>query len=499
MSATPSAVESSLPLDDVQGVILRGFRSYRSISHLVFNIADAEGARKLCALLVPGSGAPMTVTQASPWRDKPAYCLNMGVTKRGLTKLIGAANYTVLLNDSATIMSAYDRGADSAVTAGIVGDTGDSAPSQWWQRDGGWTLEGTAPSSAPLDLLITIYTQSSTSREEFVDTLLGMIPSDANGRPSVQLAYRRDCDPLDPPDGIHFGYVDGISQPRIEGFDDPTSSDDRPTVPSCFFVVDGKAAAAPYNSDPFLTNGGFGAFRVLYQDVGQFQTFLGQAGDQGAQDLLASKMCGRWKDGTPVEVSPEGPDPAITGLALSNFNYLSASPNQKNAAAAPDFDTYGQRCPYGSHTRRTNPRDDTAFKMNTDNAQTHRVMRRAFAYGPEFAADPSAQRGLAGLFMGANLTDQFEFVMQTWMSTGGFRSPDLSPNASGCDPLFGPQPGNPGLTAFDSLPDSVPLPPTSSEYQSTPGLERFVRTDGSLYVFLPSVHALKQMGNGGIA
>src|SRR5688500_11310663 len=126
---------STLTLDDVQGVILRGFRSFRSISHLIFNIADAAGARRLCALLVPGSGAAMTVTQASPWSDKPEYCLNVGVTKRGLTKLIGATNYAALLQDSATLMTAYDRGADNPVTAGVVGDTGESAPANWWQRD----------------------------------------------------------------------------------------------------------------------------------------------------------------------------------------------------------------------------------------------------------------------------------------------------------------------------------------------------------------------------
>ncbi|HEY0140912.1 MAG TPA: hypothetical protein VGF48_08450 [Thermoanaerobaculia bacterium] len=497
MSALPAG--SSLPLDDVQGVILRGFRSFRYIQHLVFNIADVEGARRLCALLVPGSGAPMTVTPATPWGEKPGYCLNLGVTQRGLTKLIGTTNYAAILNDSTTIMSAYDRGADAALTAGIVGDTGDSAPANWWQQDGGWRLDGSKPSSEPLDLLITIYTQNGIAREQFTKKLLAMIPNAADGTPSVQLAYQRDCDPLDPPDGIHFGYVDGISQPRIGGFDDPTPADDRPIVPSCFFVIDGSSELAPYNADPFLTNGCFGAFRVLYQDVGQFQAYLAQAGDQSAQDLLAAKMCGRWKDGTPLEVSPDAPDPTLEGFALSNFNYLSASPNQKKAPAAPDYDTYGQRCPYGSHTRRTNPRDDTAFKMNTDQATTHRVMRRAFAYGPQFSADPAAQRGLAGLFLGANLTEQFEFVMQTWMSTGGFRSPDLSPNASGCDPLFGPQKDTPGLGDFDCLPDSATLPPTTAAYQTTPGLQRFVRTDGSLYVFLPSVHALRQMAEGTIA
>lgn len=499
MSALP--VQSSLPLEDIQGVILRGFRSFRSIRHMVFNISDVEGARRLCALLVPGSGAPMTVTQASPWSEKPEYCLNVGVTQRGLPKLIGA-HYQTLLKNSGQLMTPYDRGADSSQTAGIVGDTDQSGPSYWWQRDGGWVLDSVAPSSEPLDMLITLYTQTAAARDQYTATLLGMIPAAADGTPSVRLAYRRDCDPLDPPDGIHFGYVDGISQPRIDGFDDPTADDDRPAVPPCFFVVDGASAAAPYNADPFLKNGGFGAFRVLYQDVGRFQAFLAQAGGQAEQDLLASKMCGRWKDGTPVEVSPDAPDPSLTGFALSNFNYLSATAHQKSSAAAPDFDKYGQRCPYASHTRRTNPRDDSAFKTNLDMAQTHRVMRRAFAYGPEFAADPEAQRGLAGLFMGADLKEQFEFVMQTWMSMSGPRSPDLSPNSSGCDPLFGPQadnPGLPGLVDFECLPDSAALPPTASEYQTTPGLDRFVRTDGALYVFLPSVHALGQMANGGIA
>jgi deferrochelatase/peroxidase EfeB len=326
-----------------------------------------------------------------------------------------------------------------------------------------------------------------------------MIPKLADGTPSVKLAFQRECDPLDPPDSIHFGYVDGIGQPRVRGYDDPTPDDDRPKVPACFFVIDPTAPEAQYNADPFLINGCFGAFRLLYQDVAKFQTFVARAGDQKAQDLLKAKMCGRWADGTPIEVSPDGPDPSIQGFARNNFDYTSPSANQQNPPTAPDYDSNAQRCPYSSHIRRTNPRDDDSVHANTQNAQTHRVMRRAFAYGPPFASDQAAQRGLAGLFMGVDLNEQFEFLMQTWMSQGGFRTPDVSPNASGCDPLFGPQPGNPGLTAFDYLPDSAALPPTSAEYQSTPGLDRFVRTDGSLYVFLPSMSALKMMADGGTA
>jgi hypothetical protein len=66
-------------------------------------------------------------------------------------------------------------------------------------------------------------------------------------------------------------------------------------------------------------------------------------------------MCGRWRDGTPIEVSPEKPDPSLTGFDLTNFQYLSPSPHQKGPVTSPD---YGQVRPYAAHIRRSNPRDD---------------------------------------------------------------------------------------------------------------------------------------------
>ncbi|HEY0781096.1 MAG TPA: hypothetical protein VGE98_01475, partial [Thermoanaerobaculia bacterium] len=156
-------------------------------------------------------------------------------------------------------------------------------------------------------------------------------------------------------------------------------------------------------------------------------------------------------------------------------------------------DASGQSCPYAAHIRRTNPRDDT-FVLGNDNcdfpqAERNRVMRRATAYGPPYTGDSDAavQRGLVGLFIGANLTAQFEFIMNTWISGGSFRLPDASPNQSGIDPLFGPQPEPPPPAAHT---DFAYLPASSSTYRTLPGLQRFVRTDGGLYVFLPSVCAL---------
>jgi hypothetical protein len=92
--------------------------------------------------------------------------------------------------------------------------------------------------------------------------------------------------------------------------------------------------------------------------------------------------------------------------------------------------------------------------------------------------------------MGANLQDQFVLLMQTWVQSGFYRVPyDASPNGSGIDPLFGPQPDQ-DSTDFSYL--------SNGEYKTTPGMTRFVRTDGGLFVFLPSVTALGWLAQGSI-
>jgi len=113
---------------------------------------------------------------------------------------------------------------------------------------------------------------------------------------------------------------------------------------------------------------------------------------------------------------------------------------------------------------------------------------------PYKAGEPKGiQRGLVGLFIGASLNDQFQFVMSQWISNGSFRFPDKSPNSSGIDPLFGPQSNDPD-------PDNkyFAYNAGNGNYKTVPGLERFIRTDGSLYVFLPGIAGLKYLSEGTI-
>jgi deferrochelatase/peroxidase EfeB len=492
---SPSA---SLALDDIQGLVLRGYNQQRYIRHFIFTISSdpkaIAGIQEFCGKLVPGSRAALTVTTAQDWGDAPPpYCLNIGFTNLGLQKVLGANNYeTVAYGQLFT--PAFEPGA--AARAPYVGDTDTSAPANWWQY-GGW--QSGVPTDAELDFLVSLYVTDPSARDTFAAELLAMIPNGSDGNPAAVPAFIMDSDPIldssgNPTPDIHFGYHDGISQPRIQGtpWDDPGSpDDDLPLVPSYFFAVSG-ADAAPYNAHPLFYDGCFGAFRLLYQNVGAFEDFIA-AGPEGAE-LLAAKICGRWRDGTPLEVSPDAPVPTLTELQQGNFGYLGQTPHQKTPLPAPASDTTGERCPYAAHTRRANPRDDTNVAFNNDYAQIHRVRRFATPFGPPYTPETGdAYRGLVGLFMGADLVNQFEFIMQTWIGQGSFRSPDLSPNHSGVDAFFGPQaqpPPSAGDASFDYLSSD------GSTWEERPGLTRFIRTDGGLYVFLPGISALGDIAQG---
>jgi hypothetical protein len=117
-----------------------------------------------------------------------------------------------------------------------------------------------------------------------------------------------------------------------------------------------------------------------------------------------------------------------------------------------------------------------------------------------------------GLFIGTSLTEQFQFLMSQWMNQGGFRGANDTPNSSGVDPLFGPQPSD--WTIAPPAPYmangngvlQIPVPPGSQPvvnikqipeagYTPQTGLSRFIRTDGGMYVFLPGIKGLATIAN----
>ncbi|HEX8249173.1 MAG TPA: hypothetical protein VF599_13430 [Pyrinomonadaceae bacterium] len=510
--------------DDIQGLMINGYRGYNYIRFLIFTIPEANipAVREFCGKLVPGTAdSPLTITPATRWHSqdaRPAYRLNIGLTKSGLMKLITPPNYKTVYNKSYQLMARFGRAADPysaanpygaayPATASSIGDTGPSDPSNWWQSEG-WKLPNQTPANTSLDILFSLYAPTFEAREEWHEQLLKMIGDD-----SAVLAFIQDSDPLDDAgQQIQFGYRDGISQPRIAGFSETDPElDDRPDVDSWRFIINliaGNSSSPPtYSAHPLLDNGSFAAFRLLSQDVESFEKFINQQGASKAE-FIASKMCGRWRDGTPVEDSPAKPEnlhllgESLKGeYELNNFNYVAPSAHQEPKPAPLGNPDNGQACPYAGHIRRANPRDDNSVTGNSNMANQHRILRRARPYGPPY--DPANKatigqdRGLVGLFIGADLQNQFEFLMNTWIINGHFSTNDGSPNNSGYDPLFGPPPAaaSPSTTEFSYCTGD---PSNAADYETLQGLTQLIVTKGGLYVFLPSITALGYLAKGDI-
>jgi deferrochelatase/peroxidase EfeB len=122
-------------------------------------------------------------------------------------------------------------------------------------------------------------------------------------------------------------------------------------------------------------------FRQLAQDVALFWKFL----DSATRDRLGCEVCGRWRSGVPLVLSPKGDNGALGNE--NNFTYL----NQ---------DAHGLRCPIGSHIRRSNPRDSLGPDSTTalNSANRHRILRRGRSYGhhiENLLVDDGVKRGLS--------------------------------------------------------------------------------------------------------
>src|SRR5205085_2685956 len=156
--------------------------------------------------------------------------------------------------------------------------------------------------------------------------------------------------------------------------------------------------------------GTFMVYRKLKQNVGMFREYLKTESKkyEGGEEKLAAKIVGRWRDGTPLELSPDKEDPNIVKDPKRNVNFTFGQ------------DLHGTRCPMGAHIRRANPRD--AFGFNGALVNRRRMTRRGIPYGTYVPLDQKANdnedRGLIFIAFNASTYRQFEFVQQQWIEYG---------------------------------------------------------------------------------
>jgi len=281
--------------------------------------------------------------------------------------------------------------------------------------------------------------------------------------------------------GVHFGFSDGISEPTLKGEERDSWPGPPPLGPGAFVLGHGDATRPETNHEPLNpaalgVNGTFGAFRIFEQDCDAFEDFLDRhSTDTASRELLAARMCGRWRNGVPLALSPDRPTSAALH-AMSQLNDFDYTPTTDHPLAVAD--PAGARCPLGSHVRRANPRSGDVLGAI---GNTIRLIRRGMPYGPPHVRGDGKARGMLGLFLCASLEHQFEFVMRTWINDGLFAH-HLNPSEQ--DPLVG------GSMDGTFTHASVDGPVTLS------GLTQFVKSRGAAYLFFPSRTALSLLARG---
>jgi deferrochelatase/peroxidase EfeB len=465
---------------DVQGTILRGYRVDLA-RHFILSITDAKAAGNLIAALVDGTGGLPRITTAARWTVKPECFLNVGFTAAGLAAL------GLTPAQLATFDAAFQRGATSPATASIVGDVGTSQPADW--------IGGLAD-GAQVHVVLNLWVDDDPAVLESITARLR-----AAFAGCVKELSAHDAHAL-PDNKVHFGYRDSIAQPTVIGAPPrkhPVPDDQPPVATGEFLLGYVNETGGTYAVQPaeLSTNSSYAAFRILEQDVAGFEAFLAEyAGKAGIDvEMLAAKVCGRWRNGNPLELVPSAPEPVLPLSKLNDFTYVSTD-------AAQD-DTLGLKCPIGSHIRRNNPRNGAV--VGTDSTH-HRIVRRAMPYGPPF--DPKhphptpAARGLIGYFINASLSNQFEFLTGQWnlessfvksaSGPGGSSAGNVVFNISGEDVFLGVNDPDPASQNPSSFTLAEPGAKGKSNKVLT-GFSRMIHTRGGAYCFLPSVQGLRYL------
>lgn len=453
-----------LEAQDIQGMLFSGYSKHPSAAYVFLTLRDAAAARAWIGEFRP------RVTTGGHWDRDRETSLNVAFSYRGF------ARWGLDKAALDTFARPFIEGMSRPARAQMLGDD----PDQWaWGKpdnnlDVLLMLFGHTPEALEAALARERHAASAAFDEVF--TILSQTTPFAPGSSMNQ---------------EHFGFVDGLAQPDLAGYRPERHKANGPgnEIQPGEFVLgygnefEGQLTASPHVTDgrgilaggDFGRNGSYLVIRQMEQDVAGFWTMVREQSkkpdgspDPAAEEALAAKIIGRWRDGTPVTLSPEhdGLDPA----QLNNFGFA-------------DQDQFGDACPFGAHIRRANPRDTLLDKPSESivTLRRHRLLRRGRPYGPRIADryTPDGQsRGLVFVTLNANIERQFEFVQHAWIT-----QPNFAGLYDEADPLLGGRTEKAG--SF-----SIPKCPVRTMRQ---GIVTHVNVRGGAYFFLPGVAALRYL------
>ena len=484
MASTVIAAQPVIDRADTQALVAHGFGKLHHARYLLGRFEDASRARSWLASLAS------KVTTAN--LKGTTSGINVALTFAGLRRL--GLPETSLCGFSRE----FREGMVSANRTRILGDLSGTPndPANWdWGAD-----------ASQFDVLLLLFCSTSEQLNQLTEDQLTQF-----AERGIHLIRELNTTFLQG-NREHFGFRDGISQPRIQGMSQNNKSESyRDEIAAGEILLgfddqNGETATGPVVrsdldrdqvlrlcKDPaysdFGHHGTYLVFRQLQQDVRLFWSYFGEQArkkDEIVEEFqvsLASKAVGRRPDGTPLVTNDES----------------AASPTDLNAFGYHQ-DRRGRQCPIGAHIRRSNPRDALfdAPQASIEAVSRHRIVRRGRPYGwpvdesiyPDCIDAVIAQgsqdggeedsRGLNFICLNADISRQFEFIQQTWIN-----NPRLLGQHESDDLIAGSRPQ--GSCGQFSIPDN----PVRHRLVSLP---YFVTVRGGGYFFLPSIKAIRFLG-----
>ncbi|TFK34500.1 hypothetical protein BDQ12DRAFT_689698 [Crucibulum laeve] len=284
----------------------------------------------------------------------------------------------------------------------------------------------------------------------------------------------------------HFGYRGGMSNPQVKGvtYKDKMRYPGAPEIPLGTIIIGYDGDADKDKRPAWAKDGAFMVTRKLNNLVPEFDDFLLLHGPKIFPDIapqaaalrLGARLFGRWKNGTSVEMSPDNDDPSIANddNRINNFTF--------------DQNAKQSRCPFASHMRKSNPRNDVS---PIESAFKHFVRRHNMPYGSEVTPEERdgngtiQERGLHVVCYQSSIVRGFKFIQEGWYNDPNF--PPNKPVVPGMDPIFG-QTGKEDQAVYRTM--SGANPTTEQELMTFP--HKFIDPRGGEYFFNPSISTMKQ-------
>ncbi|MFN8373883.1 MAG: Dyp-type peroxidase [Anaerolineae bacterium] len=473
-----------LQIDDIQGFVLRGY-SFLYARYLFLQFKSAAQGRQWLGEVVEWT------TPATVWKDKPKVTQNLAFTYQGLAALgMPAESLKSFSKEFIDGMHTRSR---------VLGDTeSPNCPEEW-------ELGNPTQPDQQIHALLLLFGATAQDVKEFVERHEAVRQRIGSVEVAATIEGFRRMDKKE-----HFGYLDGASQPLVEGSRpdaadapvDPNSpvreikagefvlgyvNEYGVIPPSPFVPANDKSAKLPEvsgetNVRDFGKNGTYIVCRKLQQNVAAFREFLqDNVSEFDAQtskleniqetEWLAAKLVGRWRSGAPMMLSPDKDDALKDKRENNDFTF--------------DSDPDGLKCPIGSHIRRSNPRD-TMGLPGAHGAESfkavnrHRILRRGMPYGTTLQndKDDGQDRGLVFLCVNADIAVQYEFV-QRWMN----------------DPSFNGLYQDQDVFAHNHADPSYANIPVHPVRKRVAYKGNFVTMRGGAYMFMPSMTALRYLAS----